>query len=90
MVAMTTTSSLRAEVRLAHPEAAFAATQALSDMIAGPVDVDGPTLRFAARARDRGDAIVGAAVRLHREGVRVEDLVVGECYATSCTLNRAA
>ena len=64
----------RVEVRLAHAEAAFAASTALADMAAEPPQVDGAIVRVTVRERE--GAIMGGALRLHREGVRVDDLAV--------------
>jgi ABC-2 type transport system ATP-binding protein len=64
----------RVEVQLAHPAAAFAATTALAGMADEPPQVDGALILMT--VRQRSGAIMEAARRLDREGVRVEDIAV--------------
>ena len=64
----------RLEVRLAHAEAAFAATEALSGMSDEAPQAEGDLVSVA--VEDRGEAMMEAAVRLRNAGVRVEDLSV--------------
>jgi ABC-2 type transport system ATP-binding protein len=64
----------RVEVQLAHPAAAFAATTALAGMADEPPHVDGALILMT--VRQRSGAIMEAARRLDREGVRVEDIAV--------------
>jgi ABC-2 type transport system ATP-binding protein len=64
----------RLEVTLTHAEAGFAAATALRGMGADEPQVDGAVVQVAVERRD--GAIMEAARRLDREGVRVADVVV--------------
>jgi ABC-2 type transport system ATP-binding protein len=64
----------RVEVQLTHPAAAHAAMLALEDLSDEPVHSDGSTVRVT--VRERGGTVMDAALRLHRAGVGVEDIVV--------------
>jgi len=64
----------RLEVKLTHPAAAFAATQALRDMAQEAPQVEDDVIRVSVRRRS--GAIVEAARRLDRACVGVQDLAV--------------
>jgi ABC-2 type transport system ATP-binding protein len=64
----------RVEVKLTHPEAAFAATSALAGMGADAPQSDQDLVRVAVNAGD--GAIMEAARRLDRAGVGVQDIAV--------------
>jgi ABC-2 type transport system ATP-binding protein len=64
----------RIEVRLAHPESAFAAMAALEQLSEEPLHADGTVVRVS--VRDRRGAVMEAAWRLYRAGVGVEDIAV--------------
>ena len=64
----------RVEVTLAHEEEARATAAALEDMTDEPPQIDGHVVSVA--ARERSGAIMEAARRLGRAGVRVDDLAV--------------
>jgi ABC-2 type transport system ATP-binding protein len=64
----------RLEVTLAHPEAGHAAAAALAGMADEVPQVDGALVRLT--VQERNGAIMEAARRLDREGVRVDDVVV--------------
>ena len=64
----------RVEVKLTHPAAAFAASQALRDLGDEPPQVEEDIVRVG--VRHRSGAIIEAARRLDRAGVGVEDIAV--------------
>jgi ABC-2 type transport system ATP-binding protein len=64
----------RVEVQLAHPEEGCATAAALEDMSDEAPQIDGRVVSVA--ARERSGAIMEAARRLGRAGVRVEDIAV--------------
>ena len=64
----------RLEVTLTHPEAGFAAMTALEEMADEPPQTEGTLVRLT--VRERTGAVMEAARRLDRAGVRVDDIAV--------------